>query len=56
MNELELGILIEQALGEITDREVTSITTQRQSDPDGSCTIFLVIDNKSFSIQIREEK
>lgn len=54
MNELELGVLIEQALGEIKDREVQSIEAGEQ--PDGTYAIVLKIDNRIFNIIIEEEK
>lgn len=53
MNELELGVLIEQALGDITDREIQSIEAGHQ--PDGTYAIVVKIDNKVLSISIKEE-
>lgn len=52
MNTLELRILIEQALGEIKDREVENIESYLTRDGQ---RITLKIDNKVFKIMITEE-
>lgn len=50
MNELEMGIAIEQMISEMTDREITSI--EGGPMPDGCYVVEVIIDNKQFIINI----